>query len=174
MSKILSVLLLLFISASFIAGTTADDIVDPPTDLSNVDKLLMFAAGQGETTKVKEALEQGANVNCRNEFGETPLHVAGISGDLETLEALIAAGGNVNAKADEGTSLAMSPLHWMVYPDYREGVKALLAAGADVNIQNQEGQTPLDMCSGAKYKEMAAILKAAGGKKGIHLNRDEL
>uniref|UniRef100_A0A7S0RPP2 Ankyrin repeat domain-containing protein n=1 Tax=Pyramimonas obovata TaxID=1411642 RepID=A0A7S0RPP2_9CHLO len=127
---------------------------------------LMFAAGEGNSKLVEDFLASGADVNHRNEYGETPLHVSAIKGDLDTIKAILAAGAKVNAQANAGSPIKQTPLHWMVYPDHKEGVKLLLAAGADPNIQNEDGETPLDMAlhMGTSYKEMAKILEQAGGK----------
>eukprot|EP00959_Pyramimonas_sp_CCMP1952_P394643 8268461-Pyramimonas_sp.AAC.1 len=40
----------------------------------SIHSALVFAAGEGKSEEVKHLLEEGADVNHRNEYGETPLH----------------------------------------------------------------------------------------------------
>ncbi|EEH57283.1 uncharacterized protein MICPUCDRAFT_8385, partial [Micromonas pusilla CCMP1545] len=92
--------------------------------------------------KMNALIAEGHNVNERNEFGETPLHVAGIAGDASIVATLIDAGADVNARTKGGDSLKMTPTHWMVYGRHVDGLKALIVGGADVNLLNTEGKTP--------------------------------
>ena len=45
--------------------------------------------------------EHKANVNVKNVYGETPLHIAAHGGYLEICELLITKGADVNAKNDK-------------------------------------------------------------------------
>ena len=51
----------------------------------------------------------------RSENGadETPLHVAGITGEPEVIQMLVDAGADVNARTAGGQYLQMQPLHWV-------------------------------------------------------------
>ena len=44
--------------------------------------------------------------------GETPLHVSCIRGDVQVVEALIAAGADLDARAHGDKNLKMTPLSW--------------------------------------------------------------
>ena len=74
----------------------------------------------------------------RPEGGWTSLHM---SWHVETVNALVAAGADVNAKSDTG----WTPLHMAARDGYSEFVSALVAAGADVNAVNNNGETPQDV-----------------------------
>ena len=65
--------------------------------------------------------------------GETAMHVAAIRCNKDVIKALIKAGANVNAVAEAGKTMSMSPLHWFVNMNKcdEEAVKLLLDAGAD-------------------------------------------
>ena len=102
----------------------------------------------------------------RSPHGETPLHVAGIKGDLDTIRILLKAGADPNARTAGGQYLKMTPLAWYVYGNHLEGVNALLDAGADVNARNSKGETALDMAIGVGRPEFVSRLQAAGGRKG--------
>ena len=72
------------------------------------------------------------SVNC---FGNTPLHLAAMSDNLEVVRELIACGADVNARADD----SYTPLH--LVSDVAVA-QELLAAGADPRITNDFGATP--------------------------------
>jgi ankyrin repeat protein len=42
-------------------------------------------------------LEKGVDINCRNKFGESPLHYAAMSCNVEAADFILRHGGNVNA-----------------------------------------------------------------------------
>ena len=84
-------------------------------------------------------------------------HQAAHAGNIEAVKQHLAAGADVNAKAN-----GLTPLHEATRGG-REGiVKLLIAEGADVNAKDSRGRTPLDY---AKRKpEITALLREHGGK----------
>jgi hypothetical protein len=79
---------------AFIEPTSAADSAE--SQEINMD--LIAAAGEGDVSKVKQLLAQGASVTARNERGVTALIAAAYGNHLDAAEALIAAGADVNAK----------------------------------------------------------------------------
>jgi ankyrin repeat protein len=55
-------------------------------------------AEAGDLAKVRQLLEQGADVNTRDELQLTPLHWAAIYGKTEVAKLLIEKGADVNAR----------------------------------------------------------------------------
>ena len=71
-------------------------------------------------------------------------------GDSAVVATLIAAGADVNARADldVNTDPAATPLYWAVSANPHPAVLELLAqAGADVNARSGSGRTPLHIAA---------------------------
>ena len=66
------------------------------------------------------------------------------AGDMKTLDALLAAGADINSVEPDGTAA----IHWAVYRDDATLTARLVAAGADVNLANRNGATPLSLACG--------------------------
>lgn len=102
---------------------------------------LLFAVIDNNSNAIMRLINDGADVNMRDSFGNTLLHYAMYK---KAVEALIKAGVDVDARNIFGNT----PLHYnsqghnssMQY----EKVSILIDAGADVNIRNNNGKTPLD------------------------------
>lgn len=91
---------------------------------------------------VTSLLNWGAQANCQDKRGMTPLHYAcgeGSSAELVTL--LLDGGANIDQQDDCG----MTALHYASSEGYTELVSLLLARGAAVHadLQNEEGLTSL-------------------------------
>lgn len=111
---------------------------DPNTPQPGRRTALHFAVSQPSITQA--LLSAKAEVDAKDENGETPLHWAAGCGLKPTAELLVEHGANVNAR----DSIGNTPLHFAVLAGRTELVDFLLTKGADPNIPNQSGQTPLD------------------------------
>ena len=98
---------------------------------------------------VEIALE---NANQIGNFGESPLHVASVRGDMDEVAASIRAGADVEAPGELGNA----PLHEAVGQGHVGAIKLLLAYGASPNAKNEFGETPLDI---ARLKGPGDIVK---------------
>jgi ankyrin repeat protein len=119
---------------------------------------------------VRLFLEIGMSPNAHAKGDTHPMILAAMGcGDQaegkprsEVLEALAAAGGDVKAKDENGSTALL----WAVEGGCSaSSVKALLKAGADPSARAKGGATPLMFADIYKRTELAEILKAAGAKK---------
>lgn len=97
------------------------------------------------------------DVNQVGNFGDRPLHVASVRGDLDEIAALISAGADVNAPGD----LANTPLHEAVSQEHLSAIQFLLNSGASPNMKNEFGQTPLDIARDKGRSDIARLLEEA-------------
>ena len=124
-----------------------------------VRPVLHWAAENGLLEIARLLLEQGSDVNARDAFANTPLHLA--VRYPEMVKLLLSRGAQVGARNAFGNT----PLHLAV--GERRVVELLLGAGADARARNLFDKTPLD-CSlrggkSAYNLEIVALLIQAGG-----------
>ncbi|CAI5996577.1 unnamed protein product [Closterium sp. NIES-64] len=102
-------------------------------------------AVKGDTAKLQKLLRKGADVNARARepvlVGRRPLHAAAAAGNEAMVEALLAAGADVDGKDDFGRT----PLHYLAAsPSPRLGILShLLNAGTDYAIRDRGGSMPI-------------------------------
>ena len=105
-----------------------------------VRPVLHWAAENGLTEIARQLLDQGSDVNARDNFSNTPLHLAARLPEM--LELLLSRGAQPGARNAFGNT----PLHLAV--GNRRAVELLLAAGADARARNLFDKTPLDYSLG--------------------------
>lgn len=101
---------------------------------------LHIATFDGNFPKVKSLLDDGADVNCKDEFDGTPLHFAVARGRIEITSLLLERGAQLECKDNFTGS---TPLHSAAYSGHCEITKLLLENGALVNVLNKFGHTAL-------------------------------
>ena len=122
-----------------------------------LESILLEAASAGNTDMVRSFLENGANIEIKNDVGATPLIFASAKGQKEVVALLLDKGANVNAK----TTTGITPLMAAASGGYPEIVKLLLAKGADVSARDQQGRTAFSMAEAAGESQVADLLKPA-------------
>jgi cytohesin len=121
-----------------------------------------------------------AEIDGRNNWGETPLHLASAHNNVDTVEMLL----NHGADPDAGDNEGKVPLHLAALRGHAEVVRCLLGEGsvcdptvvdqgdarpsvtftrkrADVTRCSDYGQLPLDIAIRAKQDEVVYLLKKA-------------
>ncbi len=160
------------------AAKAADEEAKNPTTLGS-------AVAQGNVKMVKMFLAKGADVNAKDNYGNTVLSYAvhGQSTNIAIIKMLLAKGADVNAKThgdrtDYFSTILIDAVKPNPYADNKtkkadinvrtEMVKMLLENGADISIKDSEGKTVFDHTHDPKMLEMLnkyAIQKTDKGAK---------
>ena len=69
---------------------------------------LFLAAATGKAEAVRYLLDEGADVNARDEFGHTALTEATFNGNVAVIRELLVRGANINNVAVDGTALDLA------------------------------------------------------------------
>jgi len=122
-------------------------------------------------------VDEGANINAMNEYGETPLTLALKDGSMETLleatNLLLRHGANPNS-----TGQGRSPMYAALSRGHRGSVHLLQRHGADPNSRDTSGKTLLHVVSGTGDLKVAQGVLELGadvnprdnqGKTPLHL-----
>ena len=107
-------------------------------------KLLSAAISGTKAIDIHNLTRQGADVNCANEWGMTPLMLAAqYNPPVVVLKALLKDGADLNAVEPKYRSNA---LHLAANKcSNPKVIETLVEAGADINCRNYLGETPLIM-----------------------------
>ena len=103
-------------------------------------------------------IDNGADVNVKDEQGNTPLHYAAQEGQTELTKILIDKGANISAKGLKD----LTPLHAAAKGGNKDVVVSLLDAGADVNAENYMERTPLHFAAKNGHIDIVEVLLARG------------
>lgn len=105
--------------------------------------------------KAKRLLEQGANINDRdNQLGMTPLHCAVNRGNEEMIEFLLEHSVDLNAVCKQGNTA----LHMAAEQGHRKIIRTLLPRRINSRTSNQHGATALQLAVGTAYDEAVVPL----------------
>ncbi len=134
------------------------------TPENNTPVLLIPAAAEGNLTKVKEALENDANVNQQDSDGRTALMYASFNGFNPVVKELL----QHNADLDLTDTNGRSALMFAASGPFPETVKILLEKGAKTNIQdNEEHFTALMFAAAEGHLENVKILIDFGANPNL-------
>jgi ankyrin repeat protein len=131
------------------------------------------AVRAGDAAKTRQLLaETPALVDERDTLGDTPLHLAAQTGNLELAELLLAAKADVNANAKAG----WTALHWAAHGNNLPMAGLLLRHHASVNARNSIGHTPLHLAAWRNNSELVELLlnHKADANAGDHSRRTPL
>jgi hypothetical protein len=109
--------------------------------LHQKNETLLHSSATGDSAKVNEMIEKGADVNARDRFGDTSLHLAIKNRHLDIAESLINKGANINAAG----ALGDMPLHVSIYEGQKGLTELLLKKGASESFTNTYGLLPCEM-----------------------------
>lgn len=112
---------------------------------------------------VEFLLESGADPNCRNHAGHTPIHYI-VNDEIRegqncrTFNLLVSAGANINQPDNQGKT----PLHWAVSTGNLRFMRTLLNNKANPDILDNLGRTPLHYAITRERPDLAQYLLTRG------------
>lgn len=118
---------------------------------------LVAAAEAGSSAAVEKLLADGADVNQKNDSGQTALIVAVDAGDEDMVKDLVAAEADVNAADADG----IRALHFAAHKGRASIMELLLNKGADVDAHS-DGLTALMLAAENGHLDCARLLLAKG------------
>src|SRR5262245_51306230 len=136
-------MVLLLVNATFAQRQEGTKVMDR---ISN----FLAAADNGDTAKVMEGVNQGIDVNVKDEHGQTALMLAADQGHVDTVNFL----SEYGASLDLQNKLGATALMLASFNGHLEVVIELLKAGANVNAEAENGATGLIQAA-AKPNEAA-------------------
>jgi ankyrin repeat protein len=116
---------------------------------------LHMAAYNGHSEIVKLLLEHGATIDCRDDEGKTPLIHACTGPFAKTVEILLDAGADVNAK---DSTEAFTPLMMGAGLGQTEVVKVLLRHNADKSMLDDDDESALDHARNSGHTGIVELL----------------
>ncbi|MET6995920.1 ankyrin repeat domain-containing protein [Chitinophaga defluvii] len=117
----------------------------------------IFAAIQkNDTAAIRQWINQGNNLEVRNDKGETPLMAATYNNNIPVAQMLIAARADVNAQ----DHMQNSPFLYAGASGYLDILKLCMKAGARYDVYNRYGGTALiPACERGHVAIVAELLK---------------
>ncbi|HDP79575.1 MAG TPA: ankyrin repeat domain-containing protein [Spirochaetes bacterium] len=122
---------------------------------------LIEKSAVGDLEGVKKLVSAGADVNCFDTEGITPLIAASKEGHTAVAAFLLEKGAFPHMKYKGGRTALIEAVAF----NRPETVKLLLDKGADVNAVTDLEQTPLSIAVTLKRDEIIPLLKAAGARE---------
>eukprot|EP01031_Cornospumella_fuschlensis_P035436 gene35436-42952_t len=115
------------------------------SQLSQADQHILHAAAQGLLSEVKNAVNQGANIDVADEnSGVTPLMWAAKHGYADIVKYLLSKKAKLTARS---TDRQQSALMWAVYSGNLDIFNLIIKAGGDPEEENYRGDTPLALAA---------------------------
>ncbi|WP_264683262.1 ankyrin repeat domain-containing protein [Wolbachia endosymbiont (group B) of Euphydryas aurinia] len=99
--------------------------------LEQLNLELINSVKQSNLNKVKEYINEGADISTKDNHGKTPLHIAAKRGLLDIAKFLLDKGADIDAQENK---FGRAPLHLAAAKGHLDIVKYLIEKGADVDV----------------------------------------
>ncbi|MFC1834464.1 ankyrin repeat domain-containing protein [Thermodesulfobacteriota bacterium] len=140
------------------------------------NEALLGACRLGDPKKVELLLSKGADINAKDEEGDTPLMAALNANKLSVVELLISKGADLEAKNKNDANA----LHLASLEGDESLVELLLSKGADIDAKDKDGHTPLIAALNVRHLNKSLVesllskgadvkAKAKNGLTALHL-----
>jgi ankyrin repeat protein len=125
------------------------------------EKALLFAAKSGDTAKARSLVEEGTNVNVRDDsvYHLTPLITAAMCDYVEVVQVLLEGGANLE---DPASASGNTALHQAASAGSLEACRLLLDEGANVDALNFSKNTPLHLAAVNGHMPVVKLLVERG------------
>lgn len=145
------------VAQALLAQPSIDINVNGPNGAS----VLMIYVLRDREDVVTRLLQRGANVNSPDLDGDTPLHGAVKTGNLNVLRQLLAKGAGVNTRS----KLGATPLMWAGGYGQEKAAEILMENGADPRVKDEQGRTAADWADDNRHHELGQMLGKVKSKK---------
>jgi hypothetical protein len=121
---------------------------------------LHYAAWKGRIEIARLLLQNGAEVNVRNNDGNTPLHWAAEQDDVDILHLLVENGVDLEAQNNDG----WRALHSAAWYGHLPSIQELISRyHVDINARDNDGRTALSLARMCGDTELITFLQSYGG-----------
>ena len=140
------------------------DLYGDDVESSYHNQISVYTASKnGQIDIVRMLLDNGSDVNERDNYCQTALAVASRNGELKVAEFLIERGANVNFRNVDG----QTSLHSAIQAGNFDIVQLLLDHNADLNAITRNGNTPLDLATFYGHFTIVGLLLQCGANPNI-------
>ena len=129
--------------------------IEASTTTSERRTALHYAARRGSVLGVKLCLAHGAAINSRNGQGQTALHEACQSGNVETVVQLLE--GMADAKVVD--DCYWRPIHKAASGGYKEVLRVLLEYGAELHVRTSDKLSVQDCAAANGHHALADFIR---------------
>ncbi len=134
-------------------SATSDDQQDAVEKL-HPNEALFFAARDEHIQQVATLIQQGANLNFKNQSRETAMHAAASAGKVDILHYLHSKGARHNAPTVNG----WLPLHHAVRFGHVRAAQYLIRIGSPIHASTRDNITVFDMAYATRNGAMVNML----------------
>ncbi|WP_336776241.1 ankyrin repeat domain-containing protein [Paenibacillus sp. MMO-58] len=134
--------------------------------MGTMDEQLLQASKDGHADKVRQLIQNGANLDVQDAKGRTPLMIATYNKDFAVAEVLTEAGADVNLR----DGMLNSPFLYAGAEGYLDILRLTIDAGADTKITNRYGGIAIIPASEHGYVEVVRELLERTDTNVNHVN----
>ncbi|KAI9651083.1 hypothetical protein NHQ30_001120 [Ciborinia camelliae] len=113
--------------------------------------------------KLVDAIEPDASSISKEDTGSTPLHLASLSGQINTMRFILDKGGNVNSKDKR----SITPLHRAAKLGLSDALSLLISNKATIDVVDDDGNSPLHVAVSEGHVECVQTLLENGARVDI-------
>ena len=139
--------------------------------VARADTSLIEAIESGNQDEAIRLIEGGADVNAKDEYGRTPLHMAAGNNAVDVVNLLISKGADINAEVNRGKvqgnweiwfNGGKVPLHYAASSSAVDAMALLIRKGASLSAKDQWGRMPLHLAAESDVVDGVAFLIGVG------------